>query len=45
MLDVYRMVGFQWGSGNARKRPDKHSVHQIEAERTFSNQPLSRTET
>lgn len=39
MLDLGKIEGFQWDSGNARKN-DKHGVTQIEAEQVFLNQPL-----
>lgn len=40
MLDIDRIIGFQWDFGNARKRADKHGVQQAEAEQTFFNEPL-----
>ena len=40
MLDVSRIVGFDWDSGNARKSVDKHDVSQSEAEQLFFNTPL-----
>jgi uncharacterized protein len=40
MLDLARVVGFDWGDGNARKSLDKHGVTQREAEEMFVNTPL-----
>ena len=40
MLDLDRILGFQWDWGNARKSADKHSVRQAEAEQVFFNEPL-----
>lgn len=40
MIDVTKISGFQWGSGNARKSVDKHAVSQSEAEQIFFNAPL-----
>jgi uncharacterized protein len=40
MLDLARVVGFDWDEGNARKSEDKHGVSQAEAEQTFMNEPL-----
>ena len=40
MADFARIGGFQWDEGNARKRFDKHSVSQAEAEQVFFNEPL-----
>ena len=34
MIDLERIVGFEWDSGNARKN-EKHGVAQSEAERVF----------
>lgn len=39
MLDLTKVEGFQWDSGNARKN-ERHGVTQIEAEQVFLNQPL-----
>ncbi|MCY4487631.1 MAG: BrnT family toxin [Deltaproteobacteria bacterium] len=39
MLDLNRIVGFQWDDGNARKNTDKHGVEQAEAEQVFFNEP------
>jgi uncharacterized DUF497 family protein len=35
MIDVARIVGFDWDEGNARKSKDKHGVTQREAEEVF----------
>lgn len=40
MIDLDRIVGFQWDAGNARKSADKHAVSQTEAEQIFFNEPL-----
>ena len=40
MIDIDRIVGFDWDDGNARKSSDKHAVSQAEAEQVFLNQPL-----
>jgi uncharacterized DUF497 family protein len=40
MLDFDRIIGFDWGAGNARKSVDKHDVSQSEAEQVFFNEPL-----
>lgn len=40
MIDLARVVGFDWDEGNARKSVDKHSVVQAEAEQVFFNEPL-----
>ncbi|MBC7779972.1 MAG: BrnT family toxin [Proteobacteria bacterium] len=39
MIDLARIIGFDWDDGNARKN-DKHGVTQAEAEEIFFNQPL-----
>jgi uncharacterized DUF497 family protein len=39
MLDLARVEGFEWDTGNAGKN-DRHSVNQQEAEQVFFNQPL-----
>jgi uncharacterized DUF497 family protein len=41
VLDLARIVGFDWDEGNARKSADKHGVSQAEAEQVFANLPLS----
>ena len=40
MIDLNRIVGFQWDQGNARKSAEKHAVSQSEAEEVFLNTPL-----
>lgn len=39
MIDLARIVGFDWDGGNARKN-DKHGVSTAEAEQVFFNAPL-----
>ena len=39
MLDLARVVGFDWDDGNARKNLDKHGVAQQEAEQVFLSAP------
>lgn len=40
MLDLDRIVGFDWDHGNSRKSSDKHDVGQTESEQVFFNEPL-----
>ncbi len=40
VVDLARIVGFQWNEGNARKSFDKHGVSQAEAEQVFFNEPF-----
>lgn len=40
MIDLRRIAGFDWDTGNARKSVDKHGVGQGEAEQVFFNEPL-----
>jgi uncharacterized DUF497 family protein len=40
VLDLARIVGFDWDEGNTRKSADKHGVSQAEAEQVFANLPL-----
>lgn len=40
MIDVGKITGFDWGSGNSRKSAEKHDVSQSEAEQLFFNSPL-----
>ena len=40
MIDLEKIVGFDWDEGNSRKSSDKHDVIQSEAEQIFFNQPL-----
>jgi uncharacterized protein len=39
MIDFYKVEGFDWDTGNARKN-EKHGVTQAEAEQVFLNEPL-----
>lgn len=39
MIDLIRIAGFDWDSGNARKN-EKHGVSMAEAEQVFFNAPL-----
>ena len=39
MIDLGKIVGFNWDGGNARKN-EKHSVSTAEAEQVFFNVPL-----
>ena len=39
MIDLARIVGFDWDDGNARKN-EKHGVSMAEAEQVFFNAPL-----
>lgn len=40
MMDLERISGFDWDSGNNRKSEEKHSVSMAEAEQVFFNAPL-----
>jgi len=40
MIDLGKIAGFDWDSGNSRKSADKHAVSQPEAEQLFFNAPL-----
>jgi uncharacterized protein len=40
MLELERIVGFDWDAANSRKSDDKHGVSQAEAEQVFLNEPL-----
>ena len=40
MIDLDRIEGFDWDSGNSRTSADKHDVSQAEAESVFFNDPL-----
>ena len=40
MIDLSRIIGFNWDQGNSRKNAEKHSVGQSEAEQVFFNQPI-----
>jgi uncharacterized DUF497 family protein len=39
MINLSRIVGFDWDGGDARQN-DKHGVSRAEAEEAFFNQPL-----
>lgn len=39
MIDLTRIVGFEWDEGNSRKN-EKHGVTMAETEQVFFNQPL-----
>jgi uncharacterized DUF497 family protein len=39
MIDLARVIGFDWDAGNARKN-EKHGVSAAEAEQVFFNSPL-----
>jgi uncharacterized DUF497 family protein len=39
MIDLSKVTGFDWDSGNARKN-EKHGVSAAEAEQVFFNAPL-----
>ncbi|MGE4239980.1 BrnT family toxin [Ramlibacter sp.] len=40
MIDLARISGFNWDSGNSRKSEEKHGVSMAEAEQVFFNVPL-----
>ena len=40
MIDLSKIAGFDWDSGNSRKSSDKHDVSQFETEQLFFNAPL-----
>jgi uncharacterized protein len=40
MLDLSRIVGFDWDDGNSLKSAEKHSVSQPEAEQVFADPQL-----
>lgn len=40
MIDLTRIIGFDWDAGNSRKSTQKHGVTQAEAEQIFFNEPL-----
>ena len=40
MIDVEKIVGFDWDDGNNRKSADKHDVSRAEAESIFFIDPL-----
>jgi uncharacterized protein len=40
MIDLSRIVSFDWDEGNARKSTERHDVSQSESEQIFFNVPL-----
>jgi hypothetical protein len=40
MIDLSKISGFNWDTGNARKSEEKHGVSMAEAEQVFFNAPL-----
>ena len=40
MIDLVRIEGFEWDTGNSRKNAERHGVTQAEAEQVFFNDPL-----
>jgi uncharacterized protein len=40
MIDLARVVGFDWDAGNVRKNVDKHAVTQAEAEQVFTSERI-----
>lgn len=40
MIDLQRITGFDWDTGNERKNADSHQISQAEAEQLFFHQPL-----
>ncbi len=40
MIDLEKIVGFEWDEGNIRKNADKHDVSRAEAESIFFSDPL-----
>lgn len=40
MIDLSRVVGFDWDDGNSIKSTQKHAVSRGEAEQVFANTPL-----
>jgi len=39
MIDLSKVIGFEWDEGNARKN-ERHGVSMAEAEQVFFNSPL-----
>jgi uncharacterized DUF497 family protein len=39
MIDLSKVIGFEWGEGNSRKN-ERHGVSMAEAEQVFFNSPL-----
>ena len=40
MIDLSKIIGFDWDDGNTRKSHEKHKVSPAEAEQVFFNDPL-----
>jgi uncharacterized DUF497 family protein len=40
MIDLNKIIGFNWDAGNESKSVGKHSVDKYEAEQVFFNKPL-----
>ncbi len=40
MIDLNKIIGFEWDAGNDRKSEEKHGVSMAEAEQVFFNTPL-----
>jgi uncharacterized protein len=40
MIDLEKIEGFDWDTGNARKSEETHGVSQTEAEQVFFHTPL-----
>ena len=40
MIDLERIVGFDWDAGNSVKSIGKHAVSSTEAEQVFTNEPV-----
>ncbi len=40
MIELQRITGFDWDTGNERKNADSHQVSQAEAEQLFFHEPL-----
>ena len=40
MIDLAKIIGFNWDAGNVRKNEEKHGVSMAEAEQVFFNTPL-----
>jgi uncharacterized DUF497 family protein len=40
MIDLERVLGFEWDEGNAQKSERKHGITKAEAEQLFMNPPL-----
>ena len=40
MINLNKIIGFNWDDGNTRKSQEKHNVNPAEAEQVFFNEPL-----